>query len=75
MESIQQFNGLNGTQVSRFEIEKLLILAQNEEQFNICERLQQILSENPDEEIFEIDYLIFFVDVGIGLLLIRKMDI
>ncbi len=58
MESIQQFNGLNGTQVSRFEIEKLLILAQNEEQFNICERLQQILSENPDEEIFKID--IFF---------------
>jgi antirestriction protein ArdC/type IV secretory pathway ATPase VirB11/archaellum biosynthesis ATPase len=55
MKSIQKFNGLNGAQVSREEILRIIDLANKEEQYQISDRLGRILLLNPDDEKFNID--------------------
>ena len=55
MQSINQFNALNGTNVYRSDIERIVDLAKKEEQFDVSKRLQQILFDNPTKNEFRID--------------------
>ncbi len=55
MKSVKKFNGLHGAQVSREEIERILRLAHYEEQYNVSDRLEKILVDNPNENKFELN--------------------
>lgn len=48
MNSINRFNGLGGTTVSRAELEFLLDQAYSEQNFEIVERIETFLKNNPD---------------------------
>lgn len=50
--SVEQFNALNGREVSRSKIEEILRLARVQKETAIVFRLARILNENPEEEKF-----------------------
>lgn len=55
MQSVKKFNALNGAVVSREEIERMLTLAHSEEQYNLSDRLEYLLINNPDVTNFKLD--------------------
>jgi antirestriction protein ArdC/KaiC/GvpD/RAD55 family RecA-like ATPase len=52
--SIQQYNALNGTVANRQTIERIIAIANKEEQYHIAEKLQNVL-DNSSKEKFEIE--------------------
>lgn len=54
MKSVKQFNGLNGTRVSRPELLQIFHLANNEEQIHIAKKIAAVLMQNSDNH-FEIE--------------------
>lgn len=55
MKSVELFNKLNGKKVSRNEILEIIAIAKKEEQYLIFDKLNQMLSNFPDVECFEIE--------------------
>lgn len=56
MESIKLFNGLNGTVVSREDLQEVIAIAKNEEQSHVVRKLEKVLNQN-DDESFKIEIL------------------
>lgn len=54
MESVKQFNGLNGTRVSRQELLQIFHLANNEEQIHVAKKIAAVLMQNSDNH-FDIE--------------------
>ncbi|HLF53532.1 ArdC family protein [Flavobacterium sp.] len=53
MKSIEAFNGLHGARVSRETIIELIAKAKRDEQFQVVERLEAVLSSYPDAKKFD----------------------
>lgn len=53
--AVQKFNGLIGSNVSRKDLEQMAMQAQKQEQYDLAERLQTVLSKYPAVEDFELN--------------------
>lgn len=65
MESVKQFNGLNGSEISREEIGKIIELAKKENQTDVIFRLFKLLNDNPFDSVFKITDLQIYPEKGL----------